>query len=51
MPDGVIHSVWNETDAVTVSLHIYGKHINHTGRSQFDPEKGAELPFILKLQG
>ena len=49
MPTGTIHSVWNETDKVTMSLHIYGKHINFTGRSQFDPEKRTETPFILKL--
>lgn len=50
MPRGVIHSVWNETEAVTVSLHIYGKHINHTGRSQFDLRKKTETPFIVKMQ-
>lgn len=50
MPQGVIHSVWNETDTVTLSLHIYGKHINHTGRSQFDPAKRTETPFIVKMQ-
>lgn len=50
MPRGVIHSVWNETGAVTVSLHIYGKHINHTGRSQFDLRKKTETPFIVKMQ-
>lgn len=49
MPQGVIHKVWNESDAVTLSLHIYGKHINHTPRSQFDPEKRAETPFIVKV--
>lgn len=49
MPAGAIHSVWNDTDKVTVSLHIYGKHINFTGRSQFDPEKRTETPFILKV--
>ncbi len=49
MPAGTIHSVWNATDKVTVSLHIYGKHINFTGRSQFDPQKRTETPFILKL--
>ena len=49
MPHTVIHSVWNDTDAVTVSLHIYGKHINYTGRSQFDLEKETETPFILKV--
>jgi predicted metal-dependent enzyme (double-stranded beta helix superfamily) len=50
MPPGVIHSVWNETDVVTVSLHIYGKHINYTGRSQFDIEKKTETSFILRLE-
>jgi len=49
MPSGGIHIVWNETDKVTLSLHIYGKHINFTGRSQFDPEKQTETPFVLKL--
>jgi hypothetical protein len=45
----MIHGVWNETDAVSVSLHIYGKHINYTGRSQFDVEKQTETPFIVKM--
>jgi len=49
MPTGGIHIVWNETDKVTLSLHIYGKHINFTGRSQFDPEKQTETPFVLKV--
>jgi predicted metal-dependent enzyme (double-stranded beta helix superfamily) len=50
LPQGMIHSVWNETDAVSLSLHIYGKHINHTGRSQFDLEMRTEMPFIVKMQ-
>jgi predicted metal-dependent enzyme (double-stranded beta helix superfamily) len=45
-----IHSVVNETDRVTVSLHIYGMHLNHTGRSQFDLENNVETPFIVKQQ-
>ena len=45
MPKGKIHSVWNDTDQVTVSLHIYGKHVNDTERSQYDPQKGTETPF------
>ncbi len=49
MPRGVIHSVWNETEVVTVSLHIYGKHVNYTGRSQFDVEKRSETPFIVRM--
>lgn len=50
MPAGGIHSIWNETEAVTVSLHIYGKHLNHTGRSQFDPKKKTETPFIVRIE-
>jgi len=50
MPRGMIHSVWNDTEAVSVSLHIYGKHLNHTGRSQFDIGRKTETPFILKVR-
>lgn len=46
-PDS-IHSVVNETDRVTVSLHVYGMHVNYTNRSQFDPERNTEKAFILK---
>lgn len=50
MPTGQIHSVWNETDAITVSLHIYGKNVQHTGRSQFNIEARTETPFVLKVE-
>ena len=43
-----LHSVVNETDQVTVSLHIYGRHLNYTGRSQFDIDNNVETPFIIK---
>lgn len=49
MPTGTIHSVSNESDQVTLSLHVYGKHINFTQRSQFDPDGHTERPFILKI--
>ena len=49
MPTGTIHQVWNQTDAVTVSLHIYGMHINHTGRSQFDPDTGTVKPYLARV--
>ena len=45
-----IHSVTNHTEKITVSLHIYGKHLNHTGRSQFDVEQKTEMPFLIKEQ-
>jgi predicted metal-dependent enzyme (double-stranded beta helix superfamily) len=43
-----IHSVVNETDRVTLSLHVYGKHVNYTERSSFDPERHTEQPFKVK---
>jgi predicted metal-dependent enzyme (double-stranded beta helix superfamily) len=49
MTSSTIHAVWNKNDNVTLSLHIYGKHINYTGRSQFDLEAQTEAPFILKI--
>jgi predicted metal-dependent enzyme (double-stranded beta helix superfamily) len=45
-----IHSVTNETRRVTVSLHIYGRHLNYTGRSQFDPQSESEKPFLLAIR-
>lgn len=35
----IIHSVHNDTGEISVSLHIYGRHINFTNRSKFDVEK------------
>ena len=49
MPTGMIHQVWNQTDAVTISLHIYVRHINHTGRSQFDAKNDTEQPFVTRI--
>lgn len=49
MPTGAVHVVWNESDAVSVSLHIYGKHINFTERSQYDAEKQTATPFKVTL--
>jgi predicted metal-dependent enzyme (double-stranded beta helix superfamily) len=49
MPAGTIHSVWNDTDRMTASLHVYGMHVNHTARSQFDPAARTEAPFKVKV--
>lgn len=45
-----IHSVINNGDRVAVSLHTYGRHLNHTGRSTFDVEAKTETPIILKVE-
>ncbi len=45
-----IHSVRNESEDVTLSLHVYGKHINHTSRFGFDPTTG-EMRQLLVTPG
>jgi len=50
LESGKIHSVMNRTGRVTLSLHVYGRHINHTGRSQFDIENNREIPFVVREQ-
>ena len=49
LPDD-IHSVVNNGDMVAVSLHTYGRHLNHTGRSTFDVKAKTETPLILKVE-
>jgi hypothetical protein len=34
---------------MTASLHVYGMHVNHTERSQFDPVARTEAPFKVKM--
>jgi predicted metal-dependent enzyme (double-stranded beta helix superfamily) len=48
-PDS-IHSVVNDTGQVSVSLHVYGRHVNHTHRFRFDPDRKTEAPFVLKVK-
>lgn len=50
MPTGTVHAVVNDSDEVSVSLHIYGKHINHTGRHQFDPQKKTATQYINRIE-
>lgn len=45
-----IHSVWNTGKTLSISLHTYGRHINHTGRSEFDPEAKTERPFNVTVK-
>jgi predicted metal-dependent enzyme (double-stranded beta helix superfamily) len=45
-----IHSVWNSTETVSVSLHTYGKHLNFTGRSSFDVEASKEIPYLVTVE-
>jgi len=47
---GGIHKVTNETERMTLSLHTYGMHINHTNRSQFDLDTNARTEFIVRVE-
>ncbi len=48
MLPGAIHSVTNVGTSVALSLHVYGRHINHTGRSQFDVAAKTETPWVAR---
>lgn len=45
-----IHSVWNDGDRTSISLHVYGRHLNYTGRSQFDPDSNREDRLVVKVE-
>jgi predicted metal-dependent enzyme (double-stranded beta helix superfamily) len=49
MPPHIIHAVRNDSDKLTVSLHVYGRNINFTGRSKFDPAASTEEPFVVTI--
>ncbi|HUS95827.1 MAG TPA: cysteine dioxygenase family protein [Hyphomicrobiaceae bacterium] len=49
MKTGGIHSVINESNTVSLSLHTYGKHLNHTGRAQYDLTTNAKKDFIVTV--
>ena len=44
-----IHSIWIVGKDISMSLHTYGRHINYTGRSQFDLEHKREKPYVIKV--
>jgi len=43
LPDD-IHSVRNDGDSATLSLHIYGKSLAHIERSEFEPDAKIQRP-------
>jgi predicted metal-dependent enzyme (double-stranded beta helix superfamily) len=45
LPSPTIHSVENITARPSLSLHVYGKNVYYTGRSQFDIVNKRELPW------
>ena len=48
MPED-IHGVRNVGAEPSLSLHTYGRHINFTGRSEFDPDRREERPMIVSV--
>ncbi len=45
-----IHSVENRTASLSLSLHLYGRHLNVVPRSRFDPVAGTESPFVITVE-
>ena len=45
-----IHSVWNDSDQVTISLHTYGRHVSFTERYAFNPETKEATPFVVRIR-
>jgi predicted metal-dependent enzyme (double-stranded beta helix superfamily) len=48
LPDD-IHSVVNESEKIAISLHVYGKNLNYTGRNQYDPVNKTIRPFLVNF--
>ena len=47
---GGIHSVNNNSDNVTLSLHTYGMHVNHTLRYQYDLQHNTVTEFKVEIR-
>jgi predicted metal-dependent enzyme (double-stranded beta helix superfamily) len=47
LPPETIHSVHNDSGGKSVTLHIYGVHVDHTDRHKFDPIRHAIAPYRL----
>ena len=44
-----IHTVRNVGASISMSLHTYGRHINYTGRSEFNLEKMQVKPYVIQV--
>jgi len=45
-----IHTVRNDGERTTLSLHAYGMHINYTGRTRFDPEAKTAADYVVTVK-
>jgi predicted metal-dependent enzyme (double-stranded beta helix superfamily) len=47
MPGDAIHSLQNDSDGVSVTLHLYGVNVDFTDRHKYDPQRHAIAPYKL----
>lgn len=45
MPGEAIHSLHNDSDGVSVTLHLYGINVDHTDRRKYDPARHSAAPY------
>ena len=45
-----IHTVRNDGERTTLSLHTYGMHINYTGRTRFDPDAKTASDYVVVVK-
>ena len=45
MPGGAIHSLHNDSDAVSITLHLYGTNVDFTDRYKYDPVRHTIAPY------
>ncbi len=49
MKNGGIHKVENPSDKITLSLHTYGMHVNHTVRCMYNPADNSTQTFKAEV--
>ena len=49
MPGDAIHSLHNDSEAASITLHLYGHNVDFTDRRKYDPAHGTIAPYRLGL--
>jgi predicted metal-dependent enzyme (double-stranded beta helix superfamily) len=47
MPGDAIHSLHNDSGAVSITLHLYGHNVDFTDRRKFDPARHTTAPYRM----
>lgn len=47
MPGDAIHSLHNDSDEVSITLHLYGVNVDFTDRRKFDPRRHTTGPYRM----